>query len=158
MSKTTSWLFTQNSTPPSACPHERILLANDMEPTLCCDRCGKRWSFVPAGETPRYYPDDDPTYPGMLDDRGWSKSTRVTMLEGPDVAIAPDAMCVTVTGAYGADATVLARAVLEMLQEADVRCSMPEEIENPYDGDSIEQLGALHHRKGLHVIVQTGVP
>jgi hypothetical protein len=29
-----SWLFTQNSTPPSACPHTQIVLGNDETPTL----------------------------------------------------------------------------------------------------------------------------
>ena len=60
---------------------------------------------------------------------------------------------VTVTGSSSGDATTIARAILEMLQEADVGCSMPEEVETPYDGDSIEQLGNLHVRS---VIVQTG--
>ena len=65
---------------------------------------------------------------------------------------------VTITGPRSGEATTIAHAVLELLQEADVRCSMPEEIENPYDGDSIEQLGALRRSSGLRVIVQTGVP
>ena len=206
----TPWLFTQNSTPRSACPHEQITLANDEEPTLCCRSCSKRWTFVPAGETPRYCPDDDPTYPGMLDNRGWSKSTRVAMGDdhghGAAIArdiqldrasqqirdeiiaqvgmmadartpemqarydaavarergrtIAPGDIFVTITGSNdGDDATTIARAILEMLQEADVRCSMPEEIENPYEGDSIEQLGTLRRSTGrrLCVIVQTNV-
>ena len=78
------WLFTQNSTSCSACPHEQILLVNDEEPTLCCRSCGKRWTFVPAGELPRYCSEEDPKYPGMLDNRGWSKSTRVTMVDDQD--------------------------------------------------------------------------
>jgi hypothetical protein len=75
------WLFTQNSTLYSACQHEQILLANDEVPTLCCRSCGKRWTFVPVGELPRYCSKDDPKYPGMLDNRGWSKSTRVSMVD-----------------------------------------------------------------------------
>jgi len=64
-------------------------------------------------------------------------------------------LTVTITGPQ-AQATVVARAVVEMLGEADISASMPEEAENPYDGDSIEQLGGL--RRGLRdgrVIVQT---
>jgi hypothetical protein len=76
-----SWLFTQNSTQSSACPHTQIALGNDETPTLHCRSCGKRWTFVPAGATPRYCADDDLTYPGMLDNRGWSKSARVAMLD-----------------------------------------------------------------------------
>jgi hypothetical protein len=75
------WLFAQNSTPRSACPHEQITLANDRGPTLSCRSCGKRWTFVPAGETPRYCPEDDPTYPGMLDNRGWSNALRVALID-----------------------------------------------------------------------------
>ena len=212
-----SWLFTQNSTPPSACPHEQILLGNDRTPALHCRSCGKQWTFVPAGVTPRYCADDDPTYPGMLDNRGWSKSTRVTMLDDHDHsaaiardiqlgrtssqirdeiiqkvgmmadartpemqarydaavaresagvptgarvsgALTPRDMIVTVTGPYGEDATAIARAVCEMLAEADIDNSMPEEVDNPYDGDSIEQLGNLRRRAGLRVVVQTGTP
>jgi DNA-binding transcriptional regulator YiaG len=86
------WLFTQNSTSRfrSACQHEQILLANEEEPTLCCRSCCKRWTFVPAGKLPRYCSEDDPKYPGMLDNRGWSKSTRVAMVDDqdPDAAIA----------------------------------------------------------------------
>jgi hypothetical protein len=78
------WLFAQNSTSYSACQHEQILLANDEVPTLCCRSCGKRWTFVPAGELPRYCSEDDPKCPGMLDNRGWSKSTRVTMGDDQD--------------------------------------------------------------------------
>lgn len=77
----TSWLFVQNSTSRSACPHAQITLANDEEPTLCCRSCGKRWTFVPAGETPRYCAENDPSYPGMLDNRGWSRSARVAITE-----------------------------------------------------------------------------
>jgi hypothetical protein len=260
------WLFTQNSTPRSACPHEQITLANDEEPALCCRSCGKRWTFVPAGQIPRYCADDDPTYPGMLDNRGWSKTSRVVMageidpvaenevtrwavrvLEGsPDVmpgtnydatsvslnpyaeeqlrrgrkllvdailqfmakshqaAIAQDIhlghtsqeirdeiiakvgmmadartpemqarydaavarerapspshdnIFITITGSQSSENTMIARAVLELLQETAVPCSMPEETENPYDGDSIEQLGNLRRRPGMRVIVQTG--
>ena len=62
---------------------------------------------------------------------------------------------VTVTGPPDRGTTPIARAILEMLQEADVRCSMPEETENPYDGDSIEQLGNLRRDAGLRVVVQT---
>lgn len=161
------WLFTQNSTPRSVCQHEQITLANDDGPTLCCRSCGKRWTFVPAGETPRYIADDDPTFPGMLDNRGWSRSARVTIAEdlGPKASPtqevsarhAQSTMRVTIKGPKADEATTLARAVLEMLQEADVACSMPEETENPYDGDSIEQLWHLRSSTGLHVIVQTGV-
>ena len=61
-------------------------------------------------------------------------------------------LCVTVNGPGNAK-TVIARAILEMLQEADVACAMPEEAQNPYDGDSIEQLGQL--RGCPRVIVQT---
>lgn len=86
------WLFTQNSTERSVCQHVQILLANDEVPTLCCRSCGKRWTFVPAGELPRYCAEDDSKYPGMLDNRGWSKSTRVTMVDDYDrgAAIAQD--------------------------------------------------------------------
>lgn len=193
----TPWLFTQNSTPRSACPHEQIMLANDEGPILSCRSCGKRWTFVPAGEIPRYCADDDPTYPGMLDNHDWSKSTRVAMVDDHDFAAAterghadyeagrftrfesaaamnaefarlppaptdrnPTSLCVTITGPRDSGTTI-ARAILELLQEADVPCSMPEEAENPYDGDSIEQLGNLRRRlgsgTGLRVIVQTGV-
>jgi hypothetical protein len=64
-------------------------------------------------------------------------------------------LCVTVTGREAHQEKVLARAMLEMLQESDVSCRMPEESvdDNPYDGDSIEQLGQL--RGGVLVIVQT---
>jgi len=64
-------------------------------------------------------------------------------------------LVVTITGPQ-AQATVVARAVVEMLGEANISASMPEEAVNPYDGDSIEQLGS--HRNGLRdrcVIVQT---
>ena len=60
---------------------------------------------------------------------------------------------VTVAGPQGSAKTVIARAILELLQEADVACAMPEEAQNPYDGDSIEQLGQL--RGCPRVIVQT---
>ena len=60
---------------------------------------------------------------------------------------------ITVTGSQGSAKTVIARAILEMLQEADVPCAMPEEAQNPYDGDSIEHLGNL--RGCPRVIVQT---
>lgn len=60
-------------------------------------------------------------------------------------------LCVTITGPQGSG-TLLARAILELLQETAVACSMPEEVENPYDGDSIVQLGKL---RDTRVIVQT---
>ena len=62
-------------------------------------------------------------------------------------------VCVTIAGPQGR-ATPIARAILELLQEADVPCAMPEEATNPYDGDSIEQLGQLRGGSG-RVIVQT---
>ena len=157
---------------------------------------------LPAGATPRYCADGDPTYPGMLDNRSWSKSARVAMLDDHDHAIARDiqlgrtslqirdeiiqkvgmmaaartpemqarydaavahesagpgtrAMIVTITGPHGEDATTIARAVCEMLAEADIDNSMPEEPQNPYNGDSIEQLNNLHRCAGLRVVVQT---
>ena len=62
---------------------------------------------------------------------------------------------VTITGPHGEDATTIARAVCEMLAEADIDNSMPEEPQNPYNGDSIEQLNNLHRCAGLRVVVQT---
>jgi hypothetical protein len=62
---------------------------------------------------------------------------------------------ITITGPEGAEKTTqIARAILELLQEADVPCAMPEEPDNPFDGDSIEQLG---HLRGTdtRVIIQT---
>lgn len=82
------WLFTQNSTQRSACQHEQILLANDEAPTLCCRSCGKRWTFVPTGELPRYCSENDPKYPGVLDNRGWSNTTRVRMADEQDPGVA----------------------------------------------------------------------
>jgi hypothetical protein len=61
---------------------------------------------------------------------------------------------VTIAGPQGSEKTTLARAILELLQEADVPCSMPEETSNPYDGDSIEQLGQLGGTS-TRVIIQT---
>lgn len=76
-----TWLFTQNSTcPSSSCQHAQVALENDETPALRCLSCGKAWTFVPTGETPRYCPDDDPRYPGMLDNRGWSRSSRVAIV------------------------------------------------------------------------------
>jgi hypothetical protein len=75
-----SWIFAQNSTCPSPCPHAQIGLLNDDVPTLSCRACGKRWTFVPAGESPRYYAEDDPSCPGMLDSWGWAKSMHVTIM------------------------------------------------------------------------------
>jgi hypothetical protein len=80
------WLFTQNSTGSGGCWHSQILLANDEVPTLCCRSCGKCWTFVPAGKCPLYCSEDDPKYPGMLDNQGWSKSTRVRMVDELDRA------------------------------------------------------------------------
>ena len=61
--------------------------------------------------------------------------------------------------------TPIARAILELLQEAGIPCAMPEEESNPTDGDSIEALGYLMRENGrnqaldgtlpLRVIVQT---
>lgn len=63
-------------------------------------------------------------------------------------------LSVTIGGSRTHEAVmILARAVLELLQEAGISCAMPEETENPYDGDSIEQLGYL--RNVDHVVVQT---
>ena len=92
MTARASWLFAQNSTSLSACQHAQITLANDEVPALCCPSCGKRWSFVPAGATPRYCADDDPMYPGMLDNRGWSKTVRAAITDdhGHGAAIARD--------------------------------------------------------------------
>ena len=66
-------------------------------------------------------------------------------------------LSITIAGTRPDEATIVARAVLELLQEAGIRGAMPEEAENPFDGDSIEQLG---HLRGVgRVIVQTsGVP
>ncbi len=64
---------------------------------------------------------------------------------------------VTVTGPRDKGMPV-ARAIREMLLEADVACSMPEETDNPYDGDSIEhKLIRLSYclRGDTRVIVQT---
>jgi hypothetical protein len=140
----------------------------------------------------------------MLDNRGWSKSARVAMLDDHnhsaaiardiqlgrtslqirdeiiqkvgmmadartpemqaryDAAIARESegpgtgsMIVTITGPHGEDATTIARAVCEMLSEADIDNSMPEESDNPYAGDSTEQLYSLRRRAGLRVVVQT---
>ena len=65
-----------------------------------------------------------------------------------------------ITGPQGSEAAtkVIARAVLELLLEAGIPCAMPEEAENPTDGDSIEALGYVTRSVGvapLHVIVQT---
>lgn len=62
-------------------------------------------------------------------------------------------ICVTVSGPRNSPTLPIARAILELLQGTDVTCSMPEEAENPFDGDSIEQLGEL--RRSTRVIVQT---
>jgi hypothetical protein len=80
------WLFAQNSTGSGGCRHAQILLGNDEVPTLCCRSCGKRWTFVPAGKRPLYCSEDDPKYPGMLDNQGWSESTRVRMVDKHDRA------------------------------------------------------------------------
>jgi hypothetical protein len=72
-----AWLFAQNSIAPSTCGHSQIALSNDEVPTLSCQSCGKRWTFVPEGEMPRYCEVDDPKFPGMLDNRGWPNDARV---------------------------------------------------------------------------------
>lgn len=63
---------------------------------------------------------------------------------------------ITVTGPQNSGTLIIARAILELLQEASVECSMPEETTNPTDGDSIETLGYLTQEVGpLRVFVQT---
>jgi len=63
---------------------------------------------------------------------------------------------VMITGPQGSGKTILARAILELLQEAGIGCSMPEEAANPTDGDSIEALGYVTREKApFRVIVQT---
>lgn len=77
-------------------------------------------------------------------------------LELPERGLAnadQSSICITVTGPQNSPTLPIARAILELLQGTDVTCSMPEEAENPYDGDSIEQLGNL--RGCPRVIVQT---
>lgn len=78
-------LFAENSTSAApgrvgfSCSHRQLALANDDEPTITCRACGKRWSFVPDGETPRYTNDDHPSYPNTLDNVGWRTGVRVVM-------------------------------------------------------------------------------
>lgn len=68
-----------------------------------------------------------------------------------------DTLFITITGPRGHAPIVIARAVLEMLHEADIPSAMPEEPDNPFDGDSIEQLGNLRgNLRGFRrVIIQT---
>lgn len=63
---------------------------------------------------------------------------------------------ITIAGPQDSGTLILARAILELLQGTDIEGSMPEEAENPTDGDSIEALGYLTREVGpLRVTVQT---
>jgi hypothetical protein len=65
---------------------------------------------------------------------------------------------ITVSGSRNSGTLVLARAIRELLQEGGIPSSMPEEAENPTEGDSIEALGDLKMAAGpLHVTIQTSV-
>lgn len=61
------------------CQHRQLALANDDEPGITCRSCGRRWVFVPDGESPTYFGDDHPSYPNMLDNTRFRKGVRVVM-------------------------------------------------------------------------------
>lgn len=119
MTTRAAWLFAQNSASYySACTHAQITLANDEEPSLGCRSCGKRWTFVPAGSTPRYCADDDPEYPSMLDNRGWPNTARVAMTADDD----PSAARVVELEAELAEI----REIADLVDDADIATLPPE--------------------------------
>ena len=73
------WIFAESYASGTGCQHSSLALLNEPEPVLRCCSCSKQWVFVPAGAETSYFDDDDPSFPSMIDNRGWPKGQRAVV-------------------------------------------------------------------------------